>query len=136
MFVNVAKRFGKYGTGIPTDSYGNVRYSGKMVSRISNYGFEHGREAMIEKYESKVSKANLAVAKAVLTMRQLGVSEYTQPTPVVIDEFERLPEETLDPDIDDFVRCLKCDFEGVVRVGTDTCPECGDECLVYEAYPD
>lgn len=36
----------------------------------------------------------------------------------------------LDAELDDWVACMKCTWCGLVRMGTETCPECGEDCLV------
>ena len=46
-----------------------------------------------------------------------------------------LRDENLDRDLDDYIRCTNCDHVGLVRVGTDQCPSCGQECLVDEEKP-
>lgn len=45
-------------------------------------------------------------------------------------------EDGLDLEVDDYVRCITCDYVGLVRAGEDECPACGEEALQDEPKPD
>src|SRR5690625_121426 len=54
-----------------------------------------------------------------------------------IDEsLSSFKEDGLDLEVDDYVRCITCDYVGLVRAGADECPECGEETLQDEPKPD
>lgn len=73
--------FGPHGANVPSDSRGNVRYNARMVGRAVRYGLKNGREAMLQRYVTRLSPKSLAVASAELSKRQFGQ--------LVFKEFEK-----------------------------------------------